>query len=164
MVFLDLKQTFDTVNHSLQLKKLENFGIMGRFLSRLSSYIKSRTQWVIWRNRNRKNWYQKMEFFKVLFWVLFCLYCTLMTLWTLVNYPFSIFCRRHQSPFQKKAKFWRIKYWNSISFTLATSKYIGIKRVKTLVMNCFWNQGKHKLSKLHSTDVQHLKISRINSQ
>ena len=56
MVFLDLKQTFDTVNHSLQMKKLENFGIMGQFLSKFSSYIKSRTQWVMWKNRNRKNW------------------------------------------------------------------------------------------------------------
>ena len=42
-VFLDLKKAFDTLNHSLLLKKLESFGISGQVLSWFSSYLKSRT-------------------------------------------------------------------------------------------------------------------------
>ena len=48
--FLDLKKAFDTVNHSLLLKKLENFGFSGQVLSWFSSYSKSRTQCIIRKN------------------------------------------------------------------------------------------------------------------
>ena len=48
-VFLDLKKAFDTVNYSLLLKKI-NFGFRGQDLSWFSSYLKSRTQCVIWKN------------------------------------------------------------------------------------------------------------------
>ena len=53
-VFLGLKKAFDTVNHSLLLTKFENFGIGGQVLSWFSSYLKSRTQCVIWKNRISK--------------------------------------------------------------------------------------------------------------
>ena len=46
VLFIDLKSAFDTVNHKILLKKLDNYGIHGSFLKLLESYLTNRQQFI----------------------------------------------------------------------------------------------------------------------
>ena len=43
-VFIDLKKTFDTIDNSLLIRKLEFYGIRGKALSWVKSYLDNRKQ------------------------------------------------------------------------------------------------------------------------
>ena len=45
--YLDLKKAFDTIEHDILLKKIENTGIRGPALSWVTTYLKGRQQRVI---------------------------------------------------------------------------------------------------------------------
>ena len=46
VLFMDLKSAFDTVNHSILLKKLDHYGFRNNVLNLLASYLSNRKQFV----------------------------------------------------------------------------------------------------------------------
>ena len=51
-VFVDLKKAFDTVVHTISLRKLELYGIRGKIHEWFSSYINNRSQFVHYNDYN----------------------------------------------------------------------------------------------------------------
>ena len=45
-VFLDLKKAFDTVNHTILIRKMYAYGIRGNILKWCESYITDRSQYI----------------------------------------------------------------------------------------------------------------------
>ena len=45
-ILLDLRKAFDTLNHRILLRKIENYGIRGQPLSLIKSYLQNRKQYV----------------------------------------------------------------------------------------------------------------------
>ena len=49
-VFIDLKNAFDTIDHTILIAKLKHYGIRGATLSWIESYLSNRNQYIYYNN------------------------------------------------------------------------------------------------------------------
>ena len=61
--FLDFSKAFDTIDHHVLLRKLENYGVRGIPLNWFKSYLSDITQYVMYNNRT----YQKRPILTVVY-------------------------------------------------------------------------------------------------
>jgi hypothetical protein len=54
-IFCDLEKAFDCVNHNTLLSKLEFYGVVGKFNTLITFYLKDRYQKVVIDNRKTHN-------------------------------------------------------------------------------------------------------------
>ena len=52
-IFINLSKAFDTVGHSILLKKIEHYGIKGKNLSWFQSYLSDNSQYIGYNQENK---------------------------------------------------------------------------------------------------------------
>ena len=85
-IFIDLRKVFDTVNHDILLLKLEHYGVRENMLKWFKSYLSNRKQYVYLNGESSEIKEIACGYRRVLFWVHYFFYYTLMIFLTSLKY------------------------------------------------------------------------------